>query len=140
MTNLSRYMVKAFCRMRLLRETPITIPKLRHRINVLVITAWSSCVLVASTARLVAGKLKPCPILDGTRKIVASHFGMPSHIRERQVAPSSMDSDPTMMSHFMRPVAVMMKPAETPQIVRATEGPARRKPDTEAVSSSTAWK
>ena len=72
--------------------------------------------------------------------MVASHLGIPSHIRERHVAPNSIESEPTTMSHFIRPVAVMMKPADTPQIVKATEGPARRNPETDAVSSSTAWK
>ena len=139
-TMRSRYMVKAFCRIKLLRETPMTIPKLRHRISVLVITAWSSWLLVASTARLVAGKLSPWPILDGTRKMVASHEGMLSHMELRQMAPRSIERDPMTISHFMRPVAVMMKPADTPQIVRATDGPASRNPDTDAVSSLTAWK
>jgi hypothetical protein len=137
-TSCSRYAVKAFCNIRLLTLTPITMPKLRHKMSVLVITAWSSCVLVASTARLVAGKLKPCPMLEGTRKIVASQLGISSHMLDKHVAPMSILTDPVTISHFMRPVAVMMKPADTPQIVNATDGPASRKPDTEAVSSLTA--
>jgi hypothetical protein len=100
--------------MRLLNETPITTPRLRHRINVLVITAWSSWVLVASTATDVAGKERPWPTLAGTRKIVASHTGIPSHISERAIPPTSILSDPITMSHCIRPVAVMMNPADTP--------------------------
>ena len=124
--------------MRLLNETPITTPKLRHKSNVLVITACSSCVLVASTARDVAGNERPWPMLDGMRKTVASHAGIQSHMALKHTLPISIESVPTTISHFIRPVAVIMNPQLTPQTVRATDGPPSRNPETDADSSFTA--
>jgi hypothetical protein len=139
-TNAFKYAVNAFCKIKLLNETPMTTPRLRQRRRVLVMTAWSPCVLVASTARDVAGNDRPCPTLEGMRKMVASHAGMPSHILDKHIDPMSMESVPTTMSHFIRPVAVMMNPQLTPQTVSATDGPPRRNPETDADSSLTAWK
>ena len=89
---------------------------------------------------MVAGYDSPCPRLGGTRNNVASHVGIPSHIADRRTLPRSMLREPTIMSQVIRPVAVMMKPEDTPQIIRAREGPARRNPDDDADSSFTAWK
>jgi hypothetical protein len=139
-TNRFKSAFKAFCRIKLLIDTPKTMPKLRQRISVLVITAWSSWVLVASTAIEEAGKESPCPMLGGQRNRVASQVGILSHITDRQMAPTNIASDPMTISSFMRPVADMMKPAETAQMVRATEGPPSLNPDCEGVSSFTAWK
>ena len=116
----------------------MTVPRLLQRVSVPVMTAWSSCVLVASAANEEAGNEKPWPILEGAMKTVASQVGIQSHIEDRQTEPSSMHKEPIMISSFIRPVPVIINPLETPHIVRATDGPARRNPDADGVSSFTA--
>ena len=95
--------------MTLENETPPTTPRLRQRISVLVITAWSSCVLVARTASEAAGKARPWPMLAGKRKRVASQVGIPVHIDERQMAPISILNEPETMSLGLREVLAVLK-------------------------------
>jgi hypothetical protein len=139
-TNACRYLTSAFCNTKLLVATPSTIPKLLHKINVLVTTACSACSLSARMATKVPGNWKPWPMLAGTKNATYNHGGIFLVMLARQHGPTKMRKAPSTTGHFRRRDQVTRTPVVTPHIVEAMVGTRRWSPEEVADSRRTAWK
>src|SRR5699024_5456755 len=120
--------------------TPMTEPRFRHRLSVVVATACSSWSLVARTPTINEGNEKPWPRLESETQIIAVISGVAAPIEAAAQPPRRISMSPIIIVGFRRLVYVIKKPVETLDMVTASVQATILNPDSVGVTSLTAWK